>query len=92
MQNELWTTVTMRLVAAGHTLAEARGLAAMVLVQLLMLCVLHGHRTERPEESRPSYPVVPERACSCSFPDAGGSSLAGTGAAVRCSRAFVRYS
>jgi hypothetical protein len=40
---ELCITVTMRLVALGHPLAEAQYLAAGIVLQLVLLCTLPGY-------------------------------------------------
>jgi hypothetical protein len=43
MLYELCITVTMRLIALGHPLAEAQYLAALVVRQLVLLCTLPGY-------------------------------------------------
>jgi hypothetical protein len=63
MLHELGITVTMRLVALGHSLAEAQELAALIVLQLVLLCTLLGYRVVLPEEIRPLYPAVIVPAC-----------------------------
>jgi hypothetical protein len=58
MLYELCITVTMRLVAVGHSLYEAQYLAALVVLQLVLLCTLLGYRIVRPDEDRPGYRAV----------------------------------
>jgi hypothetical protein len=58
---ELCITVTMRLVAAGHTLREAQELAVLAVLGLLMLCDQRGDRSVLPEECRSLYRPVSER-------------------------------
>jgi hypothetical protein len=64
MLHELCITVTMRLVALGHSLYEAQYLAALVVLQLVLLCTLLGYRVVLPEEIRPAYRAVMVPACS----------------------------
>jgi hypothetical protein len=58
MLHELCITVTMRLVGLGHSLSEAQYLAALVVLQLVLLCTLLGYRVALPEEIRPLYCAV----------------------------------
>ena len=53
---DLCITMTMRLVAAGHALREAEELAALVVLQLVLLCTLLRHRGVLP-----GGPGLPDR-------------------------------
>jgi hypothetical protein len=63
MLHELCITVTMRLVALGHSLYEAQYLAALIVLQLVLLCTLLGYRIVPAEEIRPVYREVVVPAC-----------------------------
>lgn len=68
MIRELCITLKMRAVAPGHTLREARCLAVLALIQLVLLCTLFGYRRILPDEmSRPEYRAVPVRVCRVLF-------------------------
>jgi len=62
MLHELCITLTMRAVALGHSLAEARCLAAAALLQLVLLCTLFGYQRVPQDETRPENHAVPFRA------------------------------
>jgi hypothetical protein len=57
MFRELCIPVTMRLVALGHPLEDAKRLADIMTLQLVLLCTLLGYRVIRPDEEG----RVPER-------------------------------
>ena len=89
MLRELYITVTMRLLTLGHSLYEAQYLAALVVLQLVLLCTLLGYRVVLPDEVRPAYPAV-ARACIVPLPGIRGILPAGAGTAGRHSRAFLQ--
>jgi hypothetical protein len=88
MLHELCITVTMRLVGLGHSLYEAQYLAALVVLQLVLLCTLLGYRVVLPEEFRTEYPAVIVPVCF--VVGIRGIFPAGAGIAGRASRAFLR--
>ena len=53
MLNELRITLTMKALALGHSLYEAQYLAALAVLQLVLLCTLLGYRMVPPDEIRP---------------------------------------
>ena len=81
MLHELCITVTMRLVALGHSLYEAQYLAALVVLQLVLLCTLLGYRVVLPDEIRPEEPAVSVPVCFVSFMGIRGILPAVTGTA-----------
>jgi hypothetical protein len=87
MLDELCIPVTMRLVALGHSLHEAQCLAALVVLQLVLLCTMLGYRVVLPDEVRSVYPAVFVPVCS--VPGIRGVFPACAGNAGRCSRALL---
>jgi hypothetical protein len=64
MFRELSIPVTMRLVALGHPVDEARLLADAITLQLVLLCTLLGYRVVRPDgEGRLAERAIMLRAC-----------------------------
>ncbi len=88
MLHELCITVTMRLVALGHSLSEAQYLAALVVLQLVLLCTLLGYRVVLPEDTRLVYYAVIVPACSVM--GICGLIPAAAGTAGRAPRAFLQ--
>lgn len=58
MFHELCITMTMRLVALGHSLSEAQYLAVLIVLQLVLLCAQLGYRVVLPDEIRLAYRTV----------------------------------
>ena len=63
MLNELRIALTMKALALGHSLYEAQYLAAMAVLQLVLLCTLLGYRMVPPDEVRPVERAVIVMAC-----------------------------
>jgi len=62
MLHELCIPLTMKAMAFGHPLCEAQCIAAMLILQLVLLCTLMGFCIIPPEENgRPDFPVFPGR-------------------------------
>lgn len=71
MLHELCITVTMRLVALGHSLYEAQYLAGLIVLQLVLLCTLLGYRVVPLDEVQPVVHTV-ARTCIAPLPGSWG--------------------
>jgi hypothetical protein len=89
MFRELCIPVTMRLVALGHPLEDAKRLADIMTLQLVLLCTLLGYRVIRPdEEGRVAERSIMLRTCRVSG-GIRGVLLAPAGNAGGCSRTLL---
>lgn len=61
MLHELCIPLTMKAMAFGHPLYEAQCIAAIIVLQLVLLCTLVGYRIVPPEETGPDCEVFPGR-------------------------------
>jgi hypothetical protein len=90
MFHELSIPVTMKLVALGHPLDEAKRLADAITLQLVLLCTLLGYRMVRPDkEGRMAERAVMLRPCGVFSRVIRGVLPAPAGNAGSCSRSLL---
>jgi hypothetical protein len=81
MLNELSVPLTMKIMALGHPLHTAQCLAAVILLQVVLLCTVMGYRIVLPDgmcrQAEPDIPGIYRRAgfvCMCGiFPALTGT-------------------
>jgi hypothetical protein len=81
MLNELSIPLTMKIMALGHSLHEAQRMAAVILIQVVVLCAMMGYRIVLPDgmcrQAEPDIPGYERRAgfvCTCGiFPALTGT-------------------
>jgi hypothetical protein len=62
MVSELWISLTMKIMALGHSLHDAQRMAAVILIERLLICTIMGYRlpAEEPERSPAYFPRICE--------------------------------
>jgi hypothetical protein len=91
MFRELCIPVTMRLVALGHPLEDAKRLTDIMTLQLVLLCTLLGYSVIRPdEEGRVAERAVMLRVFRVFSPGMCGILPAPAGTAGCCSRTLLQ--
>ena len=65
MVSELWISLTMKIMALGHSLHDAQRMAAVILIERLLIYTLMGYRlpADEPEQS-PAYLPVTRETCT----------------------------
>jgi len=62
MVSELWLSLTMKTIAFGHSLHDAQQMAAVILIERLLIYTLMGYRLPAAEPERsPAYVPEPVR-------------------------------
>jgi len=89
MFHEICITVTMRLVAFGHPLMEARRLADAIMLHVVLLCTLLGYRIVRTDDDGRPEERAFFRACVFSSLNIRGVLPVVSGNAGNNSRAFL---
>jgi hypothetical protein len=56
MVSDLWISLTMKIMALGHSLHDAQRMAAVILIERLLIYIIMGYRlpADEPEQS-PAY-------------------------------------
>ena len=77
MVSELWISLTMKTMAFGHSLHDAQQMAAVILIERLLIYTLMGYRlpADEPERS-PAYVPVTRETCTGGLEDFCGILLA----------------
>jgi hypothetical protein len=62
MASELWISLTMKIMALGHSLHDAKHMAAVILIGRLLVYTIMGYRlpADEPERSSGYFPVTRE--------------------------------
>ncbi|MCK9579513.1 MAG: hypothetical protein M0Q92_03560 [Methanoregula sp.] len=67
MSSELWLSLTMKIMALGHTLHDAQRIAAVILIECLVVYTIMGYRL-RSDETDPSPAYFPARRGTAGVP------------------------
>jgi hypothetical protein len=92
MFHELCVPLTIKIMALGHSLYEAQRMAAVIVLQVVVLCMMMGYRVVLPDEmSRADCPVylIAGRAGSVPCMGTCGIFPADTGTAADSNRALL---
>lgn len=62
MASDLWISLTMKIMALGHSLHDAQRMAAVILIERLLIYTIMGYRlpADEPERSPEYFPVTRE--------------------------------
>ena len=62
MVSDLWISLTMKIMALGHSLHDAQRMAAVILIERLLIYTIMGYRlpADEPEQSPAYFPVTRE--------------------------------
>jgi hypothetical protein len=90
MSADLWISLTMKIMALGHTLREAQQLAAVILIERLVVYTIMGYRlpADEPEQIPMDFPVSRETRTG-GHADVCGIFPALTGTAADSTRALL---
>jgi hypothetical protein len=63
MVSNLWISPTVKIMAPGHSLHDAQRLAAVILIERLLICIIMGYRlpADEPGQSPAYFPVTREK-------------------------------
>lgn len=77
MVSDLWISLTMKIMALGHSLHDAQRMAAVILIERLLVYTIMGYRLPADEQERsPAYVPVTRETCTEGPEDCCGIILA----------------